>query len=99
MKNINQVLSEIRAQEPTAAEIEQAAARVRQRLFQPAQPNDAASGAIRDCSGFAAIMPASLAGSLDSAHQLLLDAHIRECRDCRRAMDTLRHGASRAACS
>lgn len=95
MKNIGQVLSEIRAQEPSAAEIDQAAARVRQRLFQPAQPQDAAGVAIRDCAGFAAIMPASLAGSLDSARQLLLDAHIRECRDCRRAMDTLRHGASR----
>ena len=95
MKNISQVLSEIRAQEPTAAEIDQAAARVRQRLFQPAQPSDGPNGAIRDCGGFAAIMPASLAGSLDPARQLLLDAHIRECPNCRRAMDTLRHGASR----
>jgi len=96
VKNINQVLSEIRAHEPTAAEIDQAAARVRQRLFPPAQMSDAASGvAIRDCAGFAALMPASLAGSLDASRQLLLDAHVRECRDCRRAMDTLRHGASR----
>ncbi|HEU5023238.1 MAG TPA: FecR domain-containing protein, partial [Bryobacteraceae bacterium] len=95
MKNISQVLSEIRAQEPTTAELDQAAARVRQRLFQPAQPSDSVSGAIRDCAGFAAIMPASLAGSLDSARQLLLDAHVRECSNCRRAMDTLRHGAAR----
>lgn len=33
MKHMDQLLSEIRAQEPTAAEVEQASARVRQRLF------------------------------------------------------------------
>ncbi|HVW08998.1 MAG TPA: FecR domain-containing protein [Bryobacteraceae bacterium] len=95
MKNVSQLLTEIRAQEPTVAEIDQAAGRVRQRLFQTAQASDSASAAIRDCSGFTAIMPASLAGSLDAGRQLLLDAHVRECRSCRRAMDTLRHGASR----
>jgi hypothetical protein len=95
VKNVSQVLSEIRAQEPTAAEIDQAAARVRQRLFQTEVSDEAPSSAIRDCHGFTSIMPASLAGSLDSGRQLLLDAHVRECPSCRRAMDTLRHGASR----
>lgn len=95
MKNITDILAEIRAQEPSAAEIEQASARVRQRLFPSAQANTTASGAIRGCAGFREIMPAALTGSLDPGHQLLLDAHVRECRDCRRAMDRLRQGASR----
>src|ERR1035437_9105177 len=89
-QDITQVLSEIRAQEPTAAEMEQASARVRQRLFPAAQAQAAATGAIRNCAGFVELLPASLAGSLDAGRQLLLDAHVRECIECRRAVDRLR---------
>ena len=93
LQSLNRTLNEIRAQEPTAAEIEQASERVRQRLFpQASQP--AATGAIRDCAGFAELLPASIAGSLDSPRQLLLDAHIRECRECRRKLDRMRQGAA-----
>src|SRR5437868_6757816 len=93
MKNVMQVVSEIRGQEPAAAELEQAAARVRQRLF-PADQT-ATTGALRSCAAFVELLPASLAGSLDSARQLLLTAHIRECLDCRRAADRLRQGAAK----
>ncbi len=97
-QNIVQILSEIRAQEPTAAEIEQASARVRQRLFPAAQASiPSAGGTIRNCAGFVEIIPASLAGSLDPARQLLLDAHVRECLECRRAMDRMRRSVYEGA--
>ncbi len=93
LQTLTQTLTEIRAQEPTAAEIEQASARVRERLFpQASQPM--ATGTIRDCAGFAELLPASIAGSLDSSRQLLLDAHVRECRECRRKLDRMRQGAA-----
>ncbi len=92
--NVMQVMSEIRAQEPTAAEIEQASARVRQRLFPSAEAHSH-SGTIRGCAGFSELFPAALAGSLDTGRQLLLDAHVRECVECRRSIDRLRQGAAR----
>ena len=41
MRHFDQLLSDIRAQEPTAAEIEQSSARVRQRLFPAPQAHSA----------------------------------------------------------
>src|SRR4051812_19533009 len=99
MKNVMQVVSEIRAQEPTAAEIEQASARVRQRLFPGEISQTQAGGAIRPCAGFVELLPAAIAGSLDSGRQLLLDAHVRECLDCRRAADRLRRSVSEVPAS
>ena len=94
-QNLEQALREIRAQAPTVAETEQAAARVRQRLFPPAQAVATSSTAIRDCAGFVDLMPAALAGSLDPSRQLLLDVHVRECVECRRAFNRLRQRADR----
>ena len=94
MKYIDQILTEIRAQEPTAAEAEQASARVRQRLFPTPEAHAATATAIRNCAGFIELFPASLAGSLDSARQLLLDVHIRECVECRRSLNRMRQGAA-----
>ena len=92
---LDQLLTEIRAQEPTAAETEQASARVRQRLFPSPEAHGPLTGtAIRNCAGFAELFPASLAGSLDSARQMLLDVHVRECVECRRALSRLRQGAA-----
>src|SRR5580658_7820297 len=95
MKHMDQLLSEIRAQEPTVAEVEQASARVRQRLFPAVESHATPGGAIRNCAGFTELFPASLAGSLDPARQMLLDVHVRECVECRRSLDRLRQGASR----
>jgi FecR protein len=94
MKYIDQLLTEIREQEPTAAEAEQASARVRQRLFPAPQAHAAATTGIRNCAGFVELFPASLAGSLDSARQMLLDVHIRECVECRRSLNRMKQGAA-----
>jgi ferric-dicitrate binding protein FerR (iron transport regulator) len=96
MKYMDQILSEIREQEPTAAEVEQASARVRQRLFpSPEAHAGLTATAIRNCQGFVELFPASLAGSLDSGRQMLLDVHVRECVECRRKLDRMRQGAAR----
>ncbi len=95
MKYIDQLLTEIREQEPTAAEAEQASARVRQRLFPSPEAHGPLTGtAIRNCAGFVELFPASLAGSLDSARQLLLDVHVRECVECRRSLNRMKQGAA-----
>ena len=91
---LDQILTEIREQEPTAAEAEQASARVRQRLFPSPQAHAATTTAIRNCAGFVELFPASLAGSLDSARQMLLDVHIRECVECRRSLNRMKQGAA-----
>jgi len=91
---LDQILTEIRAQEPTAAEAEQASARVRQRLFPAPQAHAVTATAIRNCAGFVELFAASLAGSLDPARQMLLDVHVRECVECRRALNRMRQGAA-----
>ncbi len=93
--NMEQALREIRAQEPTAAEMEQSSARVRQRLFPSPESHGTSGGAIRDCAGFVELMPAAIAGSLDGSRRMLFDVHVRECVECRRAFSRLNQGAAR----
>lgn len=89
---IDHLLNEIKNNEPTAAEMDQAAARVRARLFPKV---DAAEplGAIRDCAGFVALIPSYLAGTLDASRKMLLEVHTRECIGCRKALAEARDGA------
>lgn len=87
---LDQLISGIREQEPPQHESEAAAARVRERLFPPAQ---APSGAIRSCADFMSLAPASLAGTLDASRKMLLDVHLRECVNCRKAMEQARAGS------
>jgi hypothetical protein len=92
---LDQILTEIRQQEPAAAEAEQASARVRQRLFPAPEAHGPVAGtAIRNCAGFVELFPASLAGSLDSPRQMLLDVHVRECVECRRSLNRMKQGAA-----
>jgi len=102
--NLDPILEQIRTQEPDAAEIEQAAARVKARLFPDAasQGDDAAvasTGTIKSCADFASLFPAYLAGTLDSGRRLLLEVHVRECVACRHDVSDLkqiaRSGANR----
>ena len=90
---LDPILENIRAQQPSPAEIGQAAARVRARLFPPA---DAAAGAgagtIKSCAGFVSLFPAYLAGTLDPGRKLLLEVHTRECVACRHALADVRPG-------
>ena len=82
---IDHLLTEIRNNEPNPAEMEQAAARVRARLF-PKMDGAEPVGAIRDCAGFVALIPAYLTGTLDASRKMLLEVHTRECVGCRKAL-------------
>jgi hypothetical protein len=89
--NLDKILTDVRDQQPDPAQIEQAAARVRARLF-PKTDVAASTGAIRSCGDFVSLMPALLAGTLDSGRKLLLEVHTRECVNCRRALGEARTG-------
>jgi hypothetical protein len=89
--NTDRLLGEIREKEPQPAEIEQAAARVKARLFPDG--GGEATGTIRSCADFTRLMPAFLAGSLDAGRRLLVEVHTHECVACRRALETARGGA------
>ena len=89
---LDPIIDQIRAHEPTPAEIEQAAARVKARLF-PTADTAASTGTIKSCADFTSLIPAYLAGSLDDGRKLLLEVHTRECVACRHALNDARSGA------
>jgi hypothetical protein len=92
--NLDPVLKEIRAAEPTETEIAEAAARVKARLFPPASASvSAPAAAIRGCGDFRALLPSYLLGSLDADRRMLVEVHVRECVGCRKALSDLRTGA------
>ena len=94
---LDQIIRDVRDQQPSEAEIEQAGARVRARLFPKADASTASSsssrpGTIRNCADFATLIPAHLAGTLDPGRKLLLEVHTRECVNCRQTLADARHG-------
>src|SRR5262245_3150548 len=93
--DLDRVLEAMSGAVPDAAAESAAAARVRARLLEGAGGAHHAvaaappAGAIAGCagpSGYQALIPARLEGTLDSARALLLDDHVRECIPCRRAL-------------
>ncbi len=95
--SIDKLMKEISGAEPTAAEVELAASRVRARLFPVADlsangaPHPGApQGALRSCADFVALIPAYIAGSLDPGRKLLFEVHTRECVACRKALANAR---------
>ncbi|MES1257564.1 MAG: FecR domain-containing protein [Acidobacteriota bacterium] len=90
---LDKLMQDIRDQQPETAAIDQAAARVRARLFPAQEANGTAAGTIRGCDDYTALVPAYLAGALDAGRRLLLEVHTRECVHCRKALATARAGA------
>jgi ferric-dicitrate binding protein FerR (iron transport regulator) len=82
------ILSSIRTDEPSRAEIDAAADRVRSRLGIAAAPRTTRvpTAHIESCAGFQALIPDYLAGSLPRETALLLEDHSRECIPCRRSL-------------
>ncbi|HZL56300.1 MAG TPA: FecR domain-containing protein, partial [Bryobacteraceae bacterium] len=93
--NLDRMIDNARMPEPDPAEIEQAAGRVKARLFPAAETAAAGTGTIKSCSDFRSLFPAYLAGTLDPGRKLLLEVHTRECVACRHALAELRNGARR----
>ena len=95
--SIDKLIKEISGAEPTAAEVELAASRVRARLFPAADlsangaPHPGApQGALRSCADFVALIPAYIANTLDPGRKLLFEVHTRECVACRKALANAR---------
>lgn len=84
--SLDQVLGSIREDEPTRAEIDAAADRVRASLGFDAPEASASPIHIESCAGFQALMADHLAGRLPRATSLLIEDHSRECIPCRRAL-------------
>ena len=87
-KSFDGILSSIRAEEPSRAEIDGAADRVRARLGFAAAAGTAhaPTAHIESCAGFQALIPDYLAGRLPRETALLLEDHSRECIPCRRSL-------------
>ena len=83
--SLDTVLASMRDEEPSRAEIDAAADRVRATLgLTPALPGSVVH--IESCAGFQALIPAFLLGRLPAETALLLEDHGRECIPCRRAL-------------
>ena len=92
-ETFGQIIDGIRSEQPDGATVEQAAARVRERILS----DQGASGlaALKSCADFQGLLPAYLAKTLSSARMLLVEDHIHECVDCRHALSAARSGKVR----
>lgn len=82
-RKFDRLLAEIRDEQIDNIVVDEAAARVRPRLYSgPMQ--SAPAGPIRGCAGFQALLPAYNAGTLPVAKALLVEDHLRHCLTCRR---------------
>jgi len=91
--SLDQILGSIREDEPTRAEIDTAANRVRAALGFDAPEASVSPIHIESCADFQALMHDHLAGRLPRATSLLVEDHSRECIPCRRAVMAARRPA------
>lgn len=106
---LDQAVAQMRGEDPDPAVVEQAAARVWERLSRAAaapqmvaEPQMAAAPVaetapphtLRACDDFQALIPAYLRGELPPARALLVEDHTRSCVPCRRALREAREGRS-----
>ncbi|HEX4946987.1 MAG TPA: FecR domain-containing protein [Blastocatellia bacterium] len=98
MKNTNQkleqILNDIRHDEPDHATINAAADRVWARVAnheaEVAVTNTVQAEHLRDCNDFQSLIPAYLSKQLTSARVLLFEDHTRECFACRKELKAAR---------
>jgi hypothetical protein len=92
MKNdkFDSLIDAIREETPDALAVEDAAGRVRAKLF--ATASSTPSGSLRSCGDFRALIPTYLNRTLTPAKSLLLVDHTHECVACRQALETARSG-------
>src|SRR5580693_1383507 len=82
---LDQVISELRGEQPDAKTLSASAERVWQRL-QTGEGDEAASSAlqpIRGCADIRSLLPALHQHELPPARALLVEDHLRECVSCR----------------
>jgi ferric-dicitrate binding protein FerR (iron transport regulator) len=105
---LDRAVDEIRAGDVDPAVVEQAAARVWERLSHAAEPHAelqmaaaepqtaAAPAHLSACEDFQSLIPAYLRGELPPARALLVEDHTRSCVPCRRALREAREGKTAA---
>jgi len=106
---LDRAVTQARAEDPDPAVVEQAAARVWERLSRaaaepqmaaaapaPAAENTATVHTLRACDDFQALIPAYVRGELPPARALLVEDHTRSCVPCRRALREARQGKADA---
>lgn len=99
---LDQAIAEVTGEPVDPAVVEQAAARVWERLSQGAPVHKLEDRAVaaapdvnaslRGCDDFQALIPAYLRGELPAARALLVEDHTRTCVPCRRALREAREG-------
>lgn len=91
-KNFDEILDSFREDQPTASQVEEAGARVRQQLFGGATSaaTPAEVSRITGCADFRTLLASYADGTLPEARRMLVQDHLRECGACRRALDEAR---------
>ncbi len=89
MNKLDQAINDIANESIPEDRLEQAAARVRHKLF---PQNRATQERLRSCSDYQSLIPAYLNRTLSAGRSLLLQDHTRECPACRQALDEARGG-------
>jgi hypothetical protein len=92
---LERAAAQIRDTSPEDRQVEEAAARVWDRLTSDGARVAAVAAEveeIRGCDDYQALIPAYLSGTLPEARSKLLEDHSRECVPCRRALKEAREG-------
>ncbi|HWN45291.1 MAG TPA: FecR domain-containing protein, partial [Thermoanaerobaculia bacterium] len=102
-ETLDQAIAEVTGEPIDPAVVEQASARVWERLSQGApvhklesQPAAVAEvHSLKGCDDFQALIPAFVRGELPAARALLVEDHTRTCVPCRRALREAREGKAK----
>lgn len=90
-KNLDQIIADIRGEQPEEAAIHQAAKRVFRNVFDSGYLPERVAR-IKGCADFQALIPGYLRKTLSDARVSLLEDHVGQCVDCRRALHEARTG-------
>ncbi len=92
--DLDQILAELRAEEPPPETVRESARRVFRNVFDAAYLPERSEQVerIRGCADFQSLIPAYLEHSLAAARVSLLEDHVSECVACRRALQQARAG-------
>jgi hypothetical protein len=98
MNQLDKAISDIAHEPISGKDADNAAARVRQKLFgeTAGTPNGGEIGPqrLRSCTDFQALIPTYLNRTLSAGRSLLLQDHTRECIACRHALQAARAGTA-----